>query len=154
MFPHHENEIAQSCAVTGREFARVWIHNGFVELSREKMSKSLGNVLTIRELFEQSPYGEAMTAEITRYALLSTHYRGPLEFSGQAFVEAKRALDGFYGLFQRLHETSGASRADASLSDALAEGEAVFRRSMDDDFHTPEGLATYQGLKSELNKLL
>ncbi len=81
IFPHHENEIAQSCAATGKEFARYWVHNGFVNVNQEKMSKSLGNFFTIREVFEKSGCREPVTAEALRYFLLATHYRGPLDFS-------------------------------------------------------------------------
>ena len=105
IFPHHENEIAQSCGATGKEFARYWIHNGFVQINQEKMSKSLGNFFTIREIFEKSEWPEAETGEMLRYLLLGTHYRSPLEFSDQSLLEAKNALDGFYDLFQRLNES-------------------------------------------------
>ena len=104
IFPHHENEIAQSCAATGKEFARCWVHNGFVQINQEKMSKSLGNFFTIQEIFEKSGYREAVTAESLRYFLLASHYRSPLEFSDQALREAKRTLDSFYDLFLRLEE--------------------------------------------------
>lgn len=155
IFPHHENEIAQSCAATGREFARYWIHNGFVEINREKMSKSLGNFFTIREVFEKSGYREGVTAEALRYFLLATHYRSPLDFSDQGLIEAKRALDGFYGLFQRLEEPSSASgRADEALPLAITRLHQGFREAMDDDFHTPAALAEFQRFRTELNKLL
>ncbi|MGH7250710.1 MAG: cysteine--tRNA ligase, partial [Nitrospiraceae bacterium] len=115
IFPHHENEIAQSRAATGKEFARYWVHNGFVENNKEKMSKSLGNFFTIREIFEKwnrrwrtkdENKRDRLTAEVLRYFLLSTHYRSPLDFSDVGLQEAKSALDGFYGLFKRLHESS------------------------------------------------
>lgn len=80
IFPHHENEIAQSCGATGKEFTRYWVHNGFVQINKEKMSKSLGNFFTIREIFEKSEWPEEVTGEILRYFLLSTHYHGPLDF--------------------------------------------------------------------------
>ena len=93
IFPHHENEIAQSCAYTGKEFARYWVHNGFVTVDKEKMSKSLGNFFTIREIFDKSPVSdsEAITGECLRYYLLSTHYRSDLNFSEQSLPEAKAA---------------------------------------------------------------
>ena len=86
IFPHHENEIAQSCGATGKEFAHYWIHNGFVQINQEKMSKSLGNFFTIREIFEKSEWPEKITGEMLRYFLLTTHYRGPLDFSDQAIA--------------------------------------------------------------------
>ena len=87
IFPHHENEIAQSCAYTGEEFARYWVHNGFVTVDKEKMSKSLRNFFTIREIFEKSQYSESVTAECLRYLFLSTHYRSDLSFSDKAIEE-------------------------------------------------------------------
>jgi cysteinyl-tRNA synthetase len=76
IFPHHENEIAQSCGATGKDFARYWVHNGFVQVNQEKMSKSLGNFFTIREIFEKSEWPGEIMGEILRYFLLSTHYHG------------------------------------------------------------------------------
>ena len=93
IFPHHENEIAQSCGATGKEFARYWIHNGFVQINHEKMSKSLGNFFTIREIFEKSEWPEAETGEMLRYFLLGTQYRSPLDFSDKSIEEAKNALN-------------------------------------------------------------
>ena len=106
IFPHHENEIAQSCAFTGKEFARYWVHNGFVTVDKEKMSKSLGNFFTIREILDKSPVSdsEAITGECLRYYLLSTHYRSDLNWSEQSLPEAKTAMDNIYGLIQRLEE--------------------------------------------------
>ena len=95
IFPHHENEIAQSCGATGKEFARYWIHNGFVQINQEKMSKSLGNFFTIRETFEKSKWSQYVTGEVLRYFLLSTHYRGPLDFSDNALEESRETLEGF-----------------------------------------------------------
>ena len=115
IFPHHENEIAQSCGATGKEFARYWIHNGFVQINQEKMSKSLGNFFTIREIFEKSKWPEAETGEMLRYFLLGTHYRSPLDFSDQSLLEAKNAVDGFYDLFMRLQESEEKATADKGL---------------------------------------
>ncbi|MFQ5991046.1 MAG: cysteine--tRNA ligase [Nitrospiraceae bacterium] len=155
IFPHHENEIAQSCAATGKEFARYWVHNGFVQHNQEKMSKSLGNFFTIREIFEKSGYGERVTAESLRYLLLATHYRSPLDFSDHSLREAKRTLDGLYGLFQRLDEPSGSKNSgDAVLKDEVASLGDAFRRAMDDDFNTPATIAQFQQLRGEVNKLL
>ncbi len=163
IFPHHENEIAQSCAATGKEFARYWVHNGFVEINREKMSKSLGNFFTIREIFEQwrkrwrevSPEEDRLTAEVLHYFLLATHYRSPLDFSDQGLEEARKALNGFYGLFQRLEETSlNAGSADGLLPPLLDRAGDSFRQAMDDDFNTPAAIAEFQRLRGELNKLL
>jgi cysteinyl-tRNA synthetase len=155
IFPHHENEIAQSSAATGKEFANYWIHNGFVQINQEKMSKSLGNFFAIRDVFERSGCRESVTGEVLRYFLLATHYRGPLDFSDAGLAEAKRALDGLYGLFQRLEEvttTSGA--ADPRLREEATRLDGAFRSAMDDDFNTAEAIAAFQRLRNEVNRLL
>ena len=149
IFPHHENEIAQSCGATGKEFARYWVHNGFVQINKEKMSKSLGNFFTIREIFGKSEWSEDVTGEILRFFLLSTHYRSPLDFSDHALKEAKRALDGFYDLFVRLTEAGHEEELDMQIGF----NEAGFRSAMDDDFNTPLALAELQELRGEVNKL-
>jgi cysteinyl-tRNA synthetase len=150
IFPHHENEIAQSCGATGKEFARYWIHNGFVQINHEKMSKSSGNFFTIREIFEKSQWPEEMTGEVIRYFLLSTHYRRPIDFSEQALLEAKRALDGFYGLFVRLTEPGQVGPSDFTM-DAHR---MAFEKAMDDDLNTPQALAALQELRGAINRQL
>lgn len=155
IFPHHENEIAQSCGATGKEFARYWIHNGFVQVNQEKMSKSLGNFFTIREIFEKSEWSEEITGEVLRYFLLSTHYHGPLDFSDQALKEAKNALNGFYDLFNRLAESGqGTTGSDRALTVRLDEAKRAFDAAMSTDLNTPVALAAFQTLRSEINKLL
>ena len=155
IFPHHENEMAQSCAATGKEFARYWLHNGFVQINQEKMSKSLGNFFTIREVFEKWNYGEKVTAEVLRYFLLATHYRSPLDFSDKGLQEAKRALDGFYGLFQRLTEVERTdSTSDGPVQQSIDRLHAGFRQAMDDDINTPAAIAEFQSLRGETNRLL
>ncbi|MEK6525629.1 MAG: cysteine--tRNA ligase, partial [Nitrospirota bacterium] len=155
IFPHHENEIAQSCAATGKEFARYWVHNGFVQINQEKMSKSLGNFFTIREIFGKWGNRDEVTAEALRYVLLATHYRNPLDFSEQSLQEAKRALDGFYGLFQRLDEASEPKgQGDAQLQEAVQRMGDTFCQAMDDDFNTPVAIAEFQRLRGEVNRLL
>jgi cysteinyl-tRNA synthetase len=162
IFPHHENEIAQSCAATDKEFARYWMHNGFVQVNQEKMSKSLGNFFTIREIFEkwglhwdEGRPKDQLTAEVLRYFLLATHYRSPLDFSDQGLEEARKALNGFYGLFQRLEESSlQVGSADKLVPPLLAQVEESFHQAMSDDFNTPAAIAEFQRLRNELNKLL
>jgi cysteinyl-tRNA synthetase len=155
IFPHHENEIAQSCGATGKEFARYWIHNGFVQINQEKMSKSLGNFFTIREIFEKSEWSAEITGEILRYFLLSTQYRGPLDFSDQSLKEAKNALNGFYDLFTRLAEPGqGSTETDKEVGVQVSYTRVAFRKGMDDDLNTPVALAELQRLRSELNKLV
>ena len=155
IFPHHDCEIAQSEAATEKPFVRYWIHNGFVTINQEKMSKSLGNFFTVREIFEKSPYKVPVTAEALRYFLLGTHYRHPLDFSDEALWEAKRALDRFYGLFQRLDEaTAPKGQADALLPAVLERFREAFHQAMDDDFNTPVAIAELQVLRADVNKLL
>jgi cysteinyl-tRNA synthetase len=154
IFPHHENEIAQSCGATGTEFARYWIHNGFVQINQEKMSKSLGNFFTIREIFENSKWSQDVTGEVLRYFLLSTHYHGPLDFSDQALEEAKQALEGFYGLFNRLRESESNTVGDKDLPSSVDRTRDSFRKAMDNDFNTPVAVAELQRLRSDVNKLL
>ena len=154
IFPHHENEIAQSCGATEEEFARYWIHNGFVQINQEKMSKSLGNFFTIREIFEKSKWSPRVTGEVLRYFLLSTHYHSPLDFSNQALQEARQALDGFYGLFDRLRESENTTIGDKDLSSSVERARESFRNAMDDGFNTSVAIAELQRLKSDVNKLL
>ncbi len=178
IFPHHENEVAQSCAYTGKEFARYWIHNGFVTIDQEKMSKSLGNFFTIREIFEKSPYSEIVTGECLRYYLLSTHYRSDINFSNQSIAEAKAALDNVYGLIQRLEEHKAFMlvspifleiQQEDGLKDQYLQEDAIkdqylphlldslaqkFEQAMDDDFNTPKVLAAFHEFRGEMNKLL
>ncbi len=155
IFPHHENEIAQSCGATGKEFARYWIHNGFVQINQEKMSKSLGNFFTIREIFEKSEWSQEITGEILRYFLLTNHYRSPLDFSDQGLREAKYALDGFYDLFNRLKETSTVEGSvNDKLTTAIERTRSAFEQAMNDDFNTPAAVAELQGFRSTVNKLL
>ncbi|MDZ4734134.1 MAG: cysteine--tRNA ligase [Nitrospirota bacterium] len=154
IFPHHENEIAQSCGATGKEFARYWVHNGFVQINQEKMSKSLGNFFTIREIFEKSKWPEAETGEMLRYFLLGTHYRSPLDFSDQSLLEAKNAANGFHDLFTRLKESEDRATSDKELMGAIERCRVAFREAMDDDFNTSVAIAELQRLKSDVNKLL
>jgi len=155
IFPHHENEIAQSCGATGKEFARYWVHNSFVQINQEKMSKSLGNFFTIREIFEKWGYRTQVTGEVLRYFLLTSHYRSPLEFSDQGLQEAKRALDGFYNLFQRLDEvTQTEGPGDSQLQQVLEKISKCFIEAMDDDFNTPAAIAQFQDFRGEVNRLL
>ena len=153
IFPHHENEIAQSCGATGKEFARYWVHNGFVQINHEKMSKSLGNFFTIREIFSASEWPESITGEMLRYFLLSTHYRSPLDFSDQSLREAKGALNGFYDLFDRLNEpASNHDSADEQMRGLLTRTRQAFADAMDDDLNTPNAVAALQKMRGESNK--
>lgn len=155
IFPHHDNEIAQSCAATGKEFARYWVHNGFVTVDQEKMSKSLGNFFTIQEVFEKFPASEAVTAEVVRYFLLSTHYRGPIDFSDQALRQAWAGLNNCYDLLLRLDEqTSSTNATDGAVNALVSKFTAACTGAMDDDVNTPVALAEFQRLRSEINTML
>ena len=165
IFPHHENELAQSCGATGKEFARYWIHNGFVQINQEKMSKSLGNFFTIREIFQKWGYREAVTGEALRYFLLSSHYRSPLDFSDQALLEAKRTLDSFYILFTILDEQPSENKSKIpadhplrktakELPKAVEGFEQEFRERLDDDFNVPAAIAIFHKLQTLINNQL
>jgi len=137
IFPHHENELAQSaCAHGGQPLARYWMHNGFVNIDAEKMSKSLGNVLLVHDLLQQAP-GEAI-----RLALLSGHYRQPLDWSDRALQEAKAQLD-------RLYRALG-SLGDAATSNAPVP--AAFLAALEDDLNTPKALAELHSIANAANK--
>ena len=158
IFPHHENEIAQSQAFTGKPFARYWIHNGFVTIHAEKMSKSLGNTFTIRALFDASGYTETVTAEIIRYFVLSAHYRSPIDVQDDSFQESKRALNNVYDLLLRLEEAKAtpesANVSDADIDAILTKLQQGFEIAMDDDFNTPEAIGEIQRVRAEINACL
>ena len=141
VFPHHECEIAQSEASTGRRFANVWIHNAFVRIDGDKMSKSLGNFFTIRDILARH------SGEAVRYYLLTSHYRSPLNHSPARLGEAEQSLRRLYGALRgrpASPEEVPAPAAGGSL-EAL---EGRFRAAMDDDFNTPEALAVLHELAS------
>lgn len=155
IFPHHENEIAQSEASTGKTFARYWIHNGFVNVNQEKMSKSLGNFFTIREVFEKYPYSSLVTAEVLRYFLISNHYRSPVDFSDFGMNASHAALDSFYAMFQKVEEASLAKAAGSSVDpgvmSAIEECKKEFVEAMDDDFNTAAAIGSLQKLRRGVN---
>ncbi len=149
IFPHHENEIAQSEGATGLPFTRYWIHNGFVNLGAEKMSKSLGNALTIQELTRRHD------PEALRLYLLGTHYRHPLEFAEERIREARRSLERFRTLFAaaRSRAAPGDLLPEHSepLTDTLQAATVRFGAAMDDDFNTPQAIAALFDLASVLH---
>ena len=136
-FPHHENEIAQSCGATGDAFVNVWMHNGFVEINEEKMSKSLDNFFTVREILQQFP------PEAVRFFVLSSHYRSPLHHSDDNLAQARATLDGLYQALRGL-EVAAAEPDPQAVAD--------FRAAMDDDFNTAGGIAVMQSVARELNR--
>jgi cysteinyl-tRNA synthetase len=135
VFPHHECEIAQSEACTGRTFARYWMHNGFVNMAKEKMSKSLGNTLTIKDIVARHH------RDAIRLFLLGTHYRNPVEWAEERVHESARALERFTRLFHDV-QTAWVAFADTpALPATLAGFSAQFEAAMDDDFNTPQALS-------------
>lgn len=138
VFPHHENEIAQSEAATGQQYANAWMHAGAVRVDGEKMSKSLGNFFTIREVLEK------YQPEVVRYLLVSSHYRSPINYSEDSLKEAKGALDRFYTALRGLPELP----AQGGESFVTRFGEA-----MDDDFNSPEACAVMFEMVREINRL-
>jgi cysteinyl-tRNA synthetase len=143
IFPHHECEIAQSEAVTGRTFARYWLHNGMVNMGREKMSKSLGNTSTIRDLVTRHD------PAALRLFLLGTHYRSPLEWSEDRVVDSARALERLWRPIDDALKLATSS-APPALPPALAGFRDRFVEAMDDDFNTPEALAALFDLSRAL----
>ena len=153
IFPHHENEIAQSEAATGKQFVRYWIHNGFVTLNHEKMSKSLGNFFTLKKIFEQ------FTPRVVRYYLLTQHYKSPLDFSDENLGHAKNALEGLDDVFQKLAAVPEPfelpSKMHSLEPELLKQYIDKFKGFMDDDFNTERALSVVHELKNEsLRKLL
>ena len=131
VFPHHENEIAQSEGAFDCPFARYWIHNGFLNINQEKMSKSLGNIYTIREILER------YEASTLRYYFLGSHYRSPIDFSDQGLEDAEKSMERIYETMDRLDRLVPANGGTIPDEAVLEE----FRREMDEDFNTPRALA-------------
>ncbi len=138
-FPHHENEIAQSEGAHGGTFVNYWMHNGFVRVDDEKMSKSLGNFFTIREVLKQ------YDAEVVRFFILRAHYRSPLNYSDQHLDDARGALTRLYTALKNVPPQAMA----IDWNDAYA---GRFRAAMDDDFNTPEAMAVLFDLAAEANR--
>jgi len=145
-FPHHENEIAQSEGATGKRFVNTWMHNGFVQIDEEKMSKSLGNFLTIRNLLADDP-DPNRAGEVIRFLILLSHYRSPLNFSDGILGQARAGLDRLYAAL-RLAPAKPAS----ALSAEVRSYEAAFQQALDDDFNTPSAIAVLFELAREINK--
>jgi cysteinyl-tRNA synthetase len=139
-FPHHENEIAQTCGARDVKFAEIWMHNGFLNIDNEKMSKSLGNFFTTREVIAKLRH-----PEVLRFFLLSSHYRGPMNYSVEQLEQAEAALNRMYTALR------GVPPAPAASNYRPTRATEQFHAAMDDDFNTPEAIATLQGLARELN---
>lgn len=141
-FPHHENEIAQSEASTGEQYVNYWMHVGFINVDGEKMSKSLGNFFTIRDVMDK------FHPEVIRYFIVSSHYRSPVNFSDTALKEAKTALSRFYHAFKAYEQVFGQTKT-SHLEQTYVER---FNTAMRDDFNTPEAMAILFELIRELNR--
>ena len=137
IFPHHENEIAQSCCAYDGEFVRFWMHNAYLDIDGEKMSKSLGNVRTVRELLTEYP------GETLRLALLSGHYRSPLNFSRELLEQAQHTLTGFYNTLRGVPEAAEV---------AVEIEEEPFYAALCDDLNTPQVLAEMHAIAKALHK--
>ena len=151
IFPHHENEIAQSEAANGKEFARYWMHNGFLNIDNKKMSKSLGNFFTVREV------GEKNDLQVLRFFMLSAHYRSPLNFSAELMEAAKNGLERIVTAAENLKFLAGNASAETmtdeerALFEKSAEYVADFERAMDDDFNTADAIAAVFDLVKYIN---
>lgn len=137
-FPHHENEIAQSEAATGQTFVNYWMHVGFVQINKEKMSKSLGNFFTLRDVLQK------YHPEIIRYFMIASHYRSPINYSTDSLELSRAALERFYTTLRDVAVVE--VKKDSSY-------EKRFNQTMDDDFNTPEALAVLFDLTHEINRL-
>lgn len=138
IFPHHENEIAQSEAATKKKFVSIWMHAGYLQIEKEKMSKSLGNFSTIRDLLKNNK------PEVLRYFMITSHYRSPVHYSEHALVQAHNALERFYNTLRGLPK---------ALPLPESEFEKKFIAAMDDDFNTPVAFATLFELAHEIQRL-
>lgn len=155
IFPHHENEIAQSEAFTGKPFVKYWVHNGFITIDKEKMSKSLGNFFTIKEVLDK------YDPEVVRFFLLSTHYRSPIEFSDEQLKEAELSIDRYYTTLVRFSDFLSRKDAEGPVSPSEKTFEDTvnafmdkFHDAMDDDFNTALALGNVFELIREANRFL
>ena len=154
IFPHHENEIAQAEALTGKQFVRYWMHNGFITVNSEKMSKSLGNFFVLRDIFKLYP------PDVVRFYLIATHYRSPLDFDNEKLEEAKKALTRLKNTLLLMDDFLMGKTADKETGNAtvftgkLAEIEQNFVQAMDDDFNTALALGHYFEMSHTINSYL
>lgn len=151
IFPHHENEIAQSKAATDKGFARYWMHNGFITIDKIKMSKSLGNFFLLREVLAKFP------GPVIRYYLLSTHYRSPIDFADDKLEVAQKGLERIHNTYSLLLETEkqagGQGSTDEALLNAIEQARKSFIGAMDDDFNTALAISGVFDFCHELNSL-
>lgn len=151
IFPHHENEIAQSEAATGKPFANYWMHNGFININNEKMSKSAGNFFTVRDIAEKFDY------EVVRFFMLSAHYRSPINFSAELLEQAKNGLDRIYNSMDNLAylkehaAVSAVTAEEEKLKKRLEELKQEFEEAMEDDINTADAIAAIFDIVKEVN---
>lgn len=149
MFPHHENEIAQSEGATGETYVNTWMHVGFVNVDGEKMSKSLGNFFTIRDVMKE------FVPEVIRYFIVASHYRSPLNFSDKALKDAKLALSRFYHTLKGVPaETQPIETLDGETAHLVSSSRQRFVAAMNDDFNTPEALSVLFELTRDINSVV
>jgi cysteinyl-tRNA synthetase len=151
IFPHHENEIAQSEACTGKPFANYWLHNGFINVNNEKMSKSAGNFFTVRDIVKKFDY------EVLRFFMLSAHYRSPINFSAELLEQAKNGLERIYNCLNNLQHLrahapqTNITAEEKKLSSRLLETKNGFMKAMDDDLNTADAIAAIFDIVKEVN---
>lgn len=138
IFPHHENEIAQSCAASGKPFTNTWVHGGFLQIDKEKMSKSLGNFITIKQALKEN------APEVLRYFLLSSHYRSPLVYMDDSLSQARQSLTRFYTALRFLPAVERLSNSDYEIK---------FKEAMDDDFNTPIAISVLFELAHDIQRM-
>jgi cysteinyl-tRNA synthetase len=151
-FPHHENEIAQSEALTGKPFAKYWLHNGYLNINNEKMSKSLGNFVLVHDIIQQ------IDPQVLRFFMLSVHYRHPINYSDELLESAKKGLErlktSYFNLKHRLQSSTNLTDDDEQWLDRIQEQHEAFIREMDDDFNTANGIAVLFELAKQANLYL
>ncbi len=147
IFPHHENEIAQSEAATGRTFVKYWLHNEYIKVDGKKMSKSLGNFYTLRDLLAKGYHSRAI-----RYLLLSTHYRQPLNFTMQGVTASQQVIARIDEFMQKLDTVSG--KDNPQVKKMIAEAKEQFEMGMDDDLNISQGLSIFFEFMKEINTLI
>ena len=148
VFPHHENERAQTEAATGEKFANYWLHNGFVNIEKEKMSKSIGNILLIKDFIKE------YHPEVLRLFFLSTHYRNPIDYSQKSIEDTNNALHRLYYTLERVDELKKYGPIEPRAYGEAEELEKRFYEAMDDDFNTALALSYIFELSKMINKLL
>jgi len=151
IFPHHENEIAQSEALSGKEFARFWIHHGLLTINSQKMAKSLGNFITIKDFLQKY-----QNADFLKLFFLSAHYSHPIDYTAEKIEEAKKAYDRFRILFQKLDRNFGTrdlAKLPTGSKGNIDSFKEEFKKAMDDDFNTPIALSVLFNMVNECNKI-